>query len=142
MSTSLSLLSLRLPRQTVRLPHRNVALGQPPARLDDLDDVDELLEEHDGETDASNDPRPEAVHLVGARQLERRGAVGARKDLPQQRLVHLCPCLDVIHDRGLQQGRGECGRGEGEQVERNEKGLVQGAADEQERLEVSRQRQV
>lgn len=129
------LLALRhLPRQPLRLTHSNIAFGQPLARLHDLDDVDELLEEHDGEADAGQNPRPEAVHLVSAGQLEGGGAVGAGEELAQQSPVNLSSGLDVIHDRCLQQGRRECRRGEGEKVEGDEEELVGGTADEEEDL--------
>lgn len=134
MPAGLGSLALVLLGQALGLPHSNVSLSQPLARFDDLDHVDELLEEHDGEADTSDDPRPEAVHLVGTRQLERRGAVGAGEDLPQQCLVDLRSRLDIIYERSLQKSRGECGRGEGEQIQRDEEELVQGAADEEERL--------
>ena len=58
----------------------DIALGQPARRLDQLHDVDELLGGHDRTRHAGNDPRPEAVHLVGARQLERAGAIGTREE--------------------------------------------------------------
>lgn len=72
--------SLHLPpRQPHRLPHRNIPLRQPPRRLHQLHHINHLLAEHDGEADARDDPRPEGVHLVGARELQRAGRVGVRE---------------------------------------------------------------
>jgi hypothetical protein len=48
------------------LPHLSVTLSQPPARLDQLDDVDELLESHDRGADRAEDPGHGAAHFVGA----------------------------------------------------------------------------
>lgn len=100
-----------------------------------------MLEEHDGETEAGQDPRPEAVHLVGAGQLECGSAVGAGEELTQECPVDLRAGLDIIHDRSLQEGRGEGRRGEGEEVEGDEEELVGSAANKEENLfEVSCQR--
>lgn len=129
-SSLLIRLLLLLPRQPLGPPQCQIALSQPPTRLDNLHDIDKLLEEHDGEAGARQHPRPEAVHLVGASQLERRRAVRAGKDLPQQCLVDLRARLDVIHQWRLQQRRRQRRRREGEEVERDEEELVGGAADE------------
>lgn len=116
-SRSSRLLALcRFPRQPLRLTHSDVALSQPLARLDDLNNIDELLEEHDGEAAAGQHPRPEAVHLVSAGQLKGGSAVGAGKELAQQGPVDLRSGLDVIHDRRLEESRRERRRGEGEEV--------------------------
>ena len=48
------------------LPHLPVTLSQPPARLDQLNDVDNLLERHNREADRAENPRHGAIHLVGA----------------------------------------------------------------------------
>ena len=41
-----------------------VALGEPLARLHELDDVDELFSGHDGEGDGSENPWDGRVHFV------------------------------------------------------------------------------
>lgn len=140
---------LPLARQALGPAGADVALGQPAAGLDELDDVDDLLEGHDGEADAGEDPGPEAVHLVGARELERARAVGVGEDLAQQRRVDLGALVQrrrrgrvVVFGHLLlllqQQGGGQQRGGEGEQVERDEEGLVEGAGDEEDRLTVAR----
>jgi hypothetical protein len=130
-------LSLRLgpTRETFRSPKFQVSLGQPSARLDQLDNVDDLLEGHDGEADTSNHPRPKAIHLIGSRQLERTRAVRIREDLSEERLVDLG---SLVHGRGighlLQQARGQQRAGERKKVQRDEEGLVQRTAHEQNSL--------
>jgi hypothetical protein len=41
-----------------------IALGEPLARFDELDDVDPLLAEHDGEGDDGEDPGDGRVHFI------------------------------------------------------------------------------
>lgn len=101
---------LPLARQPHRPPRLQVPLGEPLARLDQLHDVDDLLERHDGEADAREDPGPEAVHLVDASELEGARAVRVRKDVLQEGRVDLRALVDrlggVVGD-GLQEGGGE-----------------------------------
>lgn len=104
-ATSSSDLVLFLSGQALGLAHGNITFSKPLARLDNLYDIDKLFEEHDREADARDDPRPEAVHLVGACELERGRAVRVGEELTQQRLVDLSPRLDVICDGSLQQRR-------------------------------------
>lgn len=99
-----------------------------------MDDVHELLEEHNGKASTGQNPRPEAVHFVGARQLESGCAVGAGEELSQQRPVDLRSGLDIIYNRSLQEGRRQCWRGKGEQIEGDKEELVGSAADEEENL--------
>lgn len=65
------------------LPVFPVALSQPPARLDQLHNIDILLERHDGQADDAKGPGNGAVHLVGAGHFhcgggERRGEESGR----------------------------------------------------------------
>lgn len=80
---------LLLSGQALLLARLNVTLCQPLAGLDKLDDVDKLLSCHDGEADPSNDPRPEAVHLVCSGELQRTRAVGVGEHLAKQRRIDL-----------------------------------------------------
>lgn len=57
-----------------------VSLSQPLAGIHHLDDVDKLLERHDGEGNASDDPWPGALELVGTRHLEGTGAPRAGEE--------------------------------------------------------------
>jgi len=50
-------------------PGLDISLSQPLARLNQLNDIDDLLASHDGETDDSEDPWDGRVHLVGTGQL-------------------------------------------------------------------------
>lgn len=112
-----------LPGQALRLPHGEIALSEPFARLDNLHNVDELLHSHNGEADGSKDPGPEGIHLVRARKLESCRAVRIREDLAQQRCIDLCAGLnlhglrvgDGVEERGRQKRRGE-----GQEVEGDE----------------------
>lgn len=61
---SCSLLSL-LGRETLLLALGNVALSEPLAGLCNLDNVDVLLEGHDGEGYDGQDPGDSTIHLVG-----------------------------------------------------------------------------
>ena len=102
----------------------DVALHQPFAGFDHLHDVDELLQGHDGSGNAGNDPRPEAIDLVGASQLQRPGA---------PRVV------GALH--GLEQGWGEHRRRERQEVEADEENFVGSAADEQHSLGIGQHRE-
>lgn len=134
-TVSRALVPLPPAREACGPPCLDVALGQPLARLDQLDDVDDLLAGHDGEADAGQDPGPEGIHLVGAGHLERGGTVRVRKDLAEDRRVDLRAGTQAgirrnrLEQRGLQDGRRE-----GQQVEGNKEQLVEGAEDKQHRL--------
>ena len=69
-----------LPRQPRCSPYLQIALGQPTAGLDQLDNIYPLLPKHDGEANARNHPGPEGIHLVGSRELERTGTVWVREE--------------------------------------------------------------
>ncbi len=120
--TSRLLLLLRC--EPLRPPGLNITLGQPPAGLNELDHVDDLLQRHDRETDTGDDPWPEAVHLVGSCELEGASTVRVGEDVAQERRVHLGTLLDrrrrMIGDR-LQKVRGEERAAERQQIEGNEK---------------------
>lgn len=85
---------LRLGGQDRIPPQFNIALGQPFARLDELDNVQNILDKHDGSTDARQDPRPGRIHLVGSGHLQRRGTVGVGEQLADDGAVHLRAALD------------------------------------------------
>jgi len=57
-------LQLPPPGQAQLSPLLSVALGEPLARLHELDDVDELFSGHDGEGDGSENPWDGRVHFV------------------------------------------------------------------------------
>ena len=123
-------LLLRRLRQPQLPPHIAIPLRQPPARLDQLHDIDDLLARHDGERHARDDPRPERVHLVRARELERARRPGVREEGGGDRRV-------VGQDgaaRGGEEGGGEERRREGEEVERDEADFVEGAEEEEDGL--------
>ena len=110
---------LLLPRQAGSPPSLHVTLGEPPAGLDELDDVQDLLDGHDGETNARDDPRPERVHLVGAGHFEGSGAVGVREELAERRAIKLSSLLDgggLALAHGAEKVGRQKGRGEGEEV--------------------------
>lgn len=91
-----SLCVLRLLRRPALFPPRlGVRLGEGGARIDKLHDVDGLLHRHEGEADNHQDPRHRRVHLVGAGELERRGAEGIREDLVQHGGVERDAWLEV-----------------------------------------------
>lgn len=120
-------------RQAGGLPSLHVTLGEPPAGLDKLDDVQDLLDGHDGETNTRDDPRPERVHLVGAGQLEGGGAVRVREELAERRAIKLGSLLDgggLALAHGAEEVGREQGGGEGEEVQADEEDLVEGAASE------------
>lgn len=128
----------RLPLgKPLRLPFLAIHLRQPLARLHELYDVDDLLRRHYGEADASEHPRDERVHLVRARELERRRAVGIGEDLAEERGVDLRTRVEISGaggaDRVEERGGEKRGR-EGEKVEGDEEELVRGAEDEEDGL--------
>lgn len=106
--------SLLLPGQTLQFPLLDVNLSQPLTRLDELNDVDDLLRRHDGEADTGDDPRNGGIHLVGSCKLESRGAVRVGEDLVKKRRVDLGAGMDVgchlIIADGLEEGRRKEGR--------------------------------
>jgi len=65
-------------------PSLNIALSQPPAGLDELDHVNDLLQGHDGEAEAGNHPGPKAVHLVGPGKLESAGTVRIGEEMAKE----------------------------------------------------------
>ena len=65
-------------------PSLNIALSQPPAGLDELDHVNDLLQGHDGEAEAGNHPGPKAVHLVGPCKLESAGTVRIGEEVAEE----------------------------------------------------------
>lgn len=95
--SNLSLLGLGSGK-TLLLAGLDIDLGQSLARVDELDDVDELLDEHEREADASNDPGDGGIHLVGSGQFESGGAEGIREDLLQNRRVDLGTGLELGAD--------------------------------------------
>lgn len=59
-------LQLSLSRQASLFPHLDITLCEPFAGLDQLDDVNVLLKEHEDAGDAEKNPRDDAVYLVGS----------------------------------------------------------------------------
>lgn len=57
--------------------------------------IDDLLDQHEGEADARNEPRDQRVHLVGAGDFQGRGAEGVGEHLPEQRGVNGGAGVDV-----------------------------------------------
>lgn len=133
-------LGLGLAGQTLGLASLNVNLGEPAAGLDELNDIDDVLGKHDGETEAGEDPGDGRVHLVGAGELEGGGAEGVGEELLEQGGVHGGAGLDVgaarLLDRLDEVGREER-RGKGEEVEGDEEEFVEAAKDEEDSLVLS-----
>lgn len=101
--------------------------------IDQLDDVDILLEQHDRGRDDGNDPRNLAVNLVGARHLESAGTPGAGKEAARSRVGGVARLRGGGHRirDGLEKRGRQDRRGERQQVDANEEGLVESTADEQ-----------
>lgn len=57
-----------------------IALSEPLAGLDDLDNVDPLLEQHDGQGDKGEGPRNGTIHLVCSSHLHGTGGPGAGEE--------------------------------------------------------------
>ena len=53
-------------RNPLRPPDRQIALGQPLARLRHLDNIDDLFPKHDRSTNAGKNPRNRAIDFIGA----------------------------------------------------------------------------
>lgn len=118
-----------------------ITLCEPAARVDQLDNVDKLLEQHDRGSDASDDPGPEAVDLVCAGHLERTGTPRAGKKTARHRVGGVSGLhrgrlgvADGLEERGRQDRRRE-----GEQIEADEEQLIESAANEQDNLVEQRQ---
>lgn len=109
-----------------------VTLNQQFAGIDQLDDVDDLLEQHDWGRDRSNDPRKGAIDLVGAGHLESTRAPGAGEKIGRLRVSRVSG-LDGgglgIGD-GLQERGRQHRRRERKKVEADEEDLVEGTTDE------------
>lgn len=113
-----------------------VTLCEPAAGVDQLDNVDKLLEQHDRGRDAGDNPGPEAVDLVGAGHLKSAGTPGASEETAR----HGVGRVSGLHRGGLgitdrlEERRREDRRGEGEQIEADEEKLIESAANEQDNL--------
>lgn len=102
------------------------------AGIDQLDDVDKLLECHDGRRDTGDYPRQGAVNLVGSGEFQSTSAPGTGEEAVGLRvggISGLRRCRLGIVDR-LQERRRKGRRGEREQVKANEEDFVEGTADE------------
>lgn len=123
------------PTQPLRPPTLSIPLRKPLARLHQLHDVEYLLARHDGEADTRDDPGPEGVHLVGARELHRPGAAGRGEDVARRvgRAAGLRGGARVSGVR-WEEGWGEDWGGEGEEVKSDEEEFVEGAEDEEDGL--------
>ena len=129
----LSLLRLLL-GQSRSLPRRPITLSKPRSRLLHLHHVDDLLAEHDGERNPQADPGHGGVHLVCARRLH---STGRERRGEEQAWLGRSGCSRC--ERGGVCGVGEecraqIGRGEGEEVERDEEYFVEGAEGEEDPL--------
>lgn len=121
----------------LRLPSTGkVTLRQPPTGVDQLDDVNKLLEGHDGSRDTGDHPWPEAVELVRSGQFQSTGTPGAGEEAARSGVSRISRLYrgGLGIRRRLQKRGGKSRRGEREQVETNEEELVKGAADEKDRL--------
>lgn len=67
--------------ETLLSPSLDVNFGKPAARLDELHDIEQLLDGHDGKADAGDGPRYKRVHLICSSDLESGCAEGIGKDL-------------------------------------------------------------
>lgn len=79
----------------------DITLSQPLARFDELDNVENLLECHDGRRDTCQNPRPEAIHFVGAGHFHSIGT-SRRYEKGQSRMTgaaRLNRCPRFIVDR-------------------------------------------
>lgn len=108
-------------------PCLHVSFRKPLARLDHLDDIDDLLPDHYRRRDTRDDPWPERVHLVrachfectgGIRRCEEGGRcrVGGIAGLRNRLSGSATVCCDRLEER-RRKGRA----GEGEEVEADEK---------------------
>ena len=117
------------------LPIFPVALSQPPARLNQLHNIDILLERHDGQANDAKGPGDCAVHLVGAGHFHRSCREGRGEESGSFRSGGRAgeegKRFAAVNG---QEGGGDGRRGEAEEVEGNEEEFVQGAADEEDPL--------
>lgn len=121
-----------------------ITLRQHLAGIDQLDDVDILLERHDGGRDDGDDPRYLAVNLVRARHLESTGTPRAGEKTAWRgvgRVAGLGGGWLSVGDR-LQEGRRKDRGRERQKVDADEEELVESAADEQDGLECQNQQLV
>ena len=118
-------------RQAQFIPIPTIPLGQPLAGLDQLDDIDPLLEQHDGSAGDGEHPWDSGAHFVGSGHFHGRGAERAGEE---------------ERGRGLKRGgrgriagpfqrRGDLRRAEAKEIEGDEEEFVERAGDEENRLE-------
>ena len=115
----------------------NVSLNQQLAGVDQLDNVDKLLEQHDRGRDGGDDPRERAVDFVGAGHLKGTRTPGAGEKirrLGMGRVAGLGGGGLGIAD-GLQKRGGQHRRRKRKEVETNEAELIKSAANEQHGLD-------
>lgn len=103
------------------------------AGIDQLDDVDILLEQHNRGRDDGNDPRNLAVDLVGACHLEGAGTPGAGEKAAGSRVGGIPRLRGQGHrvGNGLQKGGRQDRGGKRQKVDTDEECLIKSAADEQ-----------
>lgn len=103
------------------------------ASVDQLNDVNILLEQHDRGRDDGNDPRDLAVNLVCARHFESAGTPGASEEAAGSRVGGVARLRGggLRIGEGLQKRGRQDRRGERQKVDADEERLVEGAADEQ-----------
>ena len=120
-----------LPRQSLGLSCRPIALGKPRSGLLHLHHVDDLLPQHDGRADDHADPRDCRVHLVCARGFH--SASRERRREEQARLGRgRCSESERGGVGGVGEERGaQVRRGEGQEVEGDEEDFVEEAESEE-----------
>lgn len=133
-ASSLPLLAVpRLP------PACEVTLCHPFAGIDQLHNIDELLEGHDGSRDSSNRPWPEAVELVSSGHLQSTSTPWASEKAAWGGVSRVSRLRGGGLLSRLQKRRRKSRRGEREQVETNEEDLIKGTADEKHSLNIGGQ---
>lgn len=94
----------------------DIDLGKPPARLDELNNIDELLGKHDGGANGGKDPRDGRVELVSARHFEGACRKRIREELLKDGRVYRLARGAASGLCALDEVRGEQRGGEGEQI--------------------------
>lgn len=106
--------------------------------MDELNDIDDLLQQHNRRRNGRDDPRQTAINLIRPRHFQRSRTPGASKETGRRRMGGITGLHGArLGLGGLEERRREGGRGEREEVDADEEEFVQGAADEQDRLHPS-----
>lgn len=118
------------------LPLPPIPLRQPLTRLHQLNNINPLLERHDGEARDREDPGDGTVHLVRARHLHRRGGEGGGEEQRGRGAEGPGGRGQVAGETAVcgEQGGGDERAAEAEEVEGDEEEFVEGAGDEEDGL--------